>query len=282
MKKLSGLRLKIHRVIYEADTSAGKAFDIVLLSAILLSIIAVMLESVHSIGKAYSGPFKIFEWIITILFTCEYILRLLSVEKPLKYVFSFYGLVDILSILPTYMSLFVGDIHYLMTIRAVRLFRIFRIFKLARFLGEADHLWLALKASRPKITVFLITVITMAILLGSVMYLIEGEENGFTSIPRSIYWAIVTMTTVGYGDITPQTITGQMLATIIMVMGYGIIAIPTGIVSAELAFSNKKKITTQACPSCSLEGHESDAKHCKFCGVELNPDEQIALDINNE
>jgi len=271
MSKNTDWRLNLHTIIYEADTPIGKAFDIFLLTAILFSVLAVLLESVSSIEIKFGNFFRIFELIITLLFTVEYILRLIAVKKPMKYVLSFYGIVDLLSILPTYISLFLGDIHYLLIIRAIRLLRVFRIFKLARFLNEADHLWRALRASRPKIIVFLITVITIVLIMGSIMYLIEGAENGFTSIPRSIYWAIVTMTTVGYGDITPQTVPGQILASTIMVLGYGIIAIPTGIVTAELAISSRSMLTTQACPSCTKEGHESDAVHCKFCGTELNP-----------
>jgi voltage-gated potassium channel len=199
----------------------------------------------------------------------EYFLRIISIRKPWKYIFSFYGLIDLLAIVPSYISLFVAGSQYLLIVRVLRLIRIFRVLKLARYLGEAKRLVSALKASRPKITVFLVVVMTSTIVVGSIMYLIEGEANGYTSIPRSIYWAVVTMTTVGYGDITPHTVLGQTLSAFLMILGYGLIAVPTGIVSAELVRSGGQQVSTQACPSCSREGHDPDAEHCKFCGEKL-------------
>ncbi len=210
------------------------------------------------------------EWFFTILFSIEFIARIVTIGKPLRYVFSFFGLVDIFSILPTYLSLIVPGSRYLLVIRSLRLIRIFRIFKLTRYLSEGDTLLSALRASRYKVTVFLGTVATLVIIMGTLMYIVEGAEHGFTSIPRGIYWAIVTLTTVGYGDIAPKTVFGQFLASIIMIMGYGIIAVPTGIVTAELAgIKTRGMITTQSCPECSRQGHDSDATHCKFCGGKL-------------
>ena len=261
-------QIKLHEIIFEADTKAGKWFDILLLWAILLSVAAVMLESVESISTQYGNELRIIEWSFTIIFTFEYIARILSVGKPLKYIFSFYGIIDLVSILPSFIGVFVSGTHTLSIIRSIRLLRVFRILKLVRFIGEANLLAKALKASRAKITVFLFAVLSLTFILGTIMYLIESPEAGFTSIPRSIYWAIVTLTTVGYGDIAPQTILGQTLASIIMIIGYAIIAVPTGIVSSEIAKA-KVHTNTQACPQCSLEGHDDDAKHCKFCGSEL-------------
>ncbi len=262
----------LYEVIFEADTATGKAFDVVLLWSILLSVAAVLLESVEAIRTNY-GPFLYaMEWGFTILFTIEYVVRTICVRRPWLYTRSFYGIVDLLSILPTYLSLFIGGSHALIVIRALRLLRVFRVFKLARYVGEASILMDALRASRAKITVFLLTVLSIVLIVGSLMYLIEGshEGSGFTSIPTSLYWTIVTMTTVGYGDITPQTVAGKALASMVMIIGYGIIAVPTGIVTAELsAVSQQRRITTHVCPDCHREGHEPDAKCCKFCGVAL-------------
>lgn len=272
-KKHNGLKPwqnKMHEVIFEADTTAGKLFDILLLLMIVISIVVVMLESVPSIGKKYGSELFIIEWGITIIFTIEFFARLLCVGKPLKYIFSFYGLVDILSILPGYLSLFITGTHSLSVIRSLRLLRVFRILKLAQFIGEANLLIRSLKASRAKIIVFMFFVMSLTFILGSLMYIIESPEDGFTSIPRSIYWAIVTLTTVGYGDIAPQTDLGQFIASFIMITGYAIIAVPTGIVSAEIAKQDKVlAMSTQVCPSCSQEGHDSDAEYCKFCGSKL-------------
>ncbi len=266
--KLSPWQLKLHDVIFEADTRAGKWFDILLLWAILLSVATVMLESVDSISAVYGEELRIIEWVFTLLFTLEYIARLISIGKPLKYVFSFYGIIDFVSIVPTYLGIFITGTQSLAIIRSIRLLRVFRILKLVRFIGEANVLIKVLKASRAKIVVFLFALLSLTFILGTIMYLIESPESGFTSIPRSIYWAIVTLTTVGYGDIAPQTVLGQTLASFIMIIGYAIIAVPTGIVGAELA-KTKVNLNTQACPECSLEGHDDDATHCKYCGATL-------------
>lgn len=264
------LRHRLHTIIYEADTPAGKAFDIILLFLIVCSIVAVMLESVAELDARYHSWFVALEWIITILFSMEYILRLYAVQQPIRYARSFYGIIDLLSILPTYISVLFPGMQYLATIRALRLLRIFRIFKLGRYLGEGHILLTALRNSRAKIIVFLTAVFTVVVVVGSVMYLIEGEQgSGFTSIPRSIYWAVVTITTVGYGDITPVTTIGQFLSAVLMVTGYAIIAVPTGIVSMEISRAQQGKPTTQACRNCSREGHDTDAQYCKFCGEPL-------------
>ncbi len=260
---------KIHEVVYEADTPAGRLFDITLLWAILISILVVMLESVNSIKAVYGTELELLEWTFTILFSIEYILRIISIQKPFKYILSFYGIVDLLSILPTFLSLFIAGSHSLIVIRSLRLLRVFRILKLAHFIGEANSLLKALKASKAKIIVFLFTVLSLTFILGTAMYLIEGRipDSGFTSIPRSIYWAIVTLTTVGYGDIAPQTVLGQFIASLIMIIGYAVIAVPTGIVSAEIVKKDDStKVSTQACRSCAKEGHDADATHCKYCG----------------
>jgi len=261
---------KLHEIIFEADTPTGKAFDVVLLINIGLSVFAVMLESVESISIRYGNLLRTMEWMFTFLFTLEYLLRIISVRKPLGYVFSFLGIIDLLAILPTYLSLFFVSTQALVIFRAIRLLRIFRVFKLARYLKEGRIISLALKASRFKITVFLTGVMSVVLIMGTLMYLIEGAENGFTSIPRSVYWAIVTLTTVGYGDIAPQTIPGQMVAAAIMILGYAIIAVPTGIVTSELSKVVEKEASTQSCPECSREGHDVDAVYCKYCGAELN------------
>jgi len=270
--KLAKWQQKLHEIIYEADTPAGKFFDVALLWAILLSILGVMLESVDPIRLKYGKALEYVEWGFTIFFTVEYILRIISIGKPFRYIFSFYGIVDFLSIIPTYMGLFVSGVQSLRVLRTIRLLRVFRIFKLGRYLGAGKTLVDALKASRPKIIVFLFGVMTVVIIMGTVMYLIEDYEGTkFTSIPRSIYWAIVTLTTVGYGDISPETVLGQTLASIIMILGYSIIAVPTGIVSAEIANAEQAEaISTQSCPQCSAEGHDKDAIHCKYCGGQLN------------
>ena len=270
---LPAWKKRLQEIIFEADTPAGKLFDVFLLFIIVLSTLVVMLESVPSQTNQYKNLFVILEWVFTILFTIEYILRVLVVNRKRHYIFSFFGIVDLLSILPSYLALIFTGAQVLIVIRIIRLFRIFRILKLAQFIGAGNSLRKAMLASRHKISVFLLTVIMSVIISGTLMYLIEGPENGFTSIPISIYWAIVTMTTVGYGDISPHTPLGQALASFIMVLGYGIIAVPTGIVSAEMFdLKTKEKLTTQVCPNCLKEGHDSDAHHCKFCGSKLNSD----------
>jgi voltage-gated potassium channel len=263
-----GWRRRLHEIIFEADTPAGRAFDVALLVAILLSVLAVLLESMAELRQDYGGVLRAVEWTFTGLFTIEYSLRLVSVTRPGRYAFSFFGLVDLLAILPTYLALAVPAAQSLMVIRAIRLLRVFRILKLARFLEDADLLIRALTASRRKITLFLGGLVTLALIMGTLMYLIEGEEHGFTSIPRSMYWAVVTMTTVGYGDIVPQTTLGRILAAAVMILGYSIIAVPTGIVSVELARVSRP-VSTQACPACGRQGHDVDARHCKHCGAAL-------------
>lgn len=262
-------RRTLHEVIFEADTPAGKAFDILLLVCIVISVIAVLLESVAGIRAHYGPALRAVEWGITLLFTVEYLLRLASVGQPLKYATSFYGVVDLMAIAPTYMSLVVAGSQSLLVIRALRLLRVFRVMKLVHFVGEAAVLRQALRASAKKIAVFLITVATLVLIIGAVMYLVEGEKNGFTSIPQSIYWAVVTLTTVGYGDIAPHTVLGKFLASVVMIIGYGIIAVPTGIVTVALSGATQKKIVTQACPECAAEGHDADAAFCKYCGSRL-------------
>ncbi|AJR04051.1 ion transporter [Siansivirga zeaxanthinifaciens] len=277
-KPLNSWRRKLHEIIYEADTPAGKLFDVVLLIIILASIAFVMLESVKSINVKYFELLNVLEWLITILFSIEYIARIIAVKKPLKYIFSFYGIIDFLSTAPKYISLFLGGIHALAALRALRLLRVFRILKLVHFLGASQNLVKALKASRAKISVFLLAVIIVCIILGTIMYLVEGEENGFTNIPVSVYWCIVTLTTVGFGDIAPQTPLGQFIASLVMILGYGIIAVPTGIVSAEYTnqFKNEKtpkkedvNLNTQSCPNCSKENHRDDADFCYNCGHKI-------------
>ena len=267
-------RKKTHEIIFEADTFLGKLFDIVLLILILLSVGAVMLESVEYYHTKYHHVLLPFEWTITGIFSLEYILRIISVKKPLKYIFSFYGLIDLVSIIPSYLGIFLfsESIASIQTVRTIRLLRVFRILKLIRYVKEVNALKQALIASRQRIVVFLLAVLAIATIMGTIIYMIEDPKDGFTSIPRSIYWAIVTLTTVGYGDISPQTGLGQFFASIIMILGYAIIAVPTGMISVELAFANK--MNTQSCPSCSLEGHENNAKFCKHCGTELNPEDE--------
>jgi len=259
----------LFEIIFEADTPAGKWFDIVLIISILLSVITVMLDSVGSIRAKYGEFLYAAEWFFTILFTVEYVFRLLCVGKPIRYAVSFFGIVDLLAILPTYMSLLFFGSRYLLVVRVLRVLRIFRVLKLGHHTKEAIVLREALYASRRKIIVFLFVVLTLVVIIGSLMYVIEEEEDGFTSIPRSVYWAVVTLTTVGYGDISPKSGTGQFLAAIVMILGYSIIAVPTGIVTVELSRAYTEKTSSQACPNCSAEGHDRDAQYCKFCGTKL-------------
>ncbi|MCF6222306.1 MAG: ion transporter [Flavobacteriaceae bacterium] len=259
---------KIHQVIYEADTKPGKFFDIILLWAILASIALVMLESIAELDAKYHSFFNISEWVITVFFTIEYILRIISVRQPKKYIFSFYGVIDLLSTIPKYLSLVFGGAHALVALRALRLLRVFRILKLVRFVGATNNLRKALKESKYKISVFISAVLVICIIIGTVMYLIEGDKSGFTSIPKGIYWAIVTLTTVGYGDIAPQTGLGQFIASMVMILGYGVIAIPTGIITAEIV-KQKVSTNTQACPNCSTERHNDDATFCYKCGEKI-------------
>ncbi len=270
--KLSPLQEIIHEIIFEADTPKGKIFDIILLVFIVLSVIVVMLESVDWLNQKYITLFHVLEWIFTIFFTIEYVLRLYSVAKPLKYATSFFGIIDLLAILPSYIGLLLvsSQAQYLLSIRAMRLFRVFRIFKLTKFLRQSNIILISLRRSKEKIFVFLVFILLSVTILGSIMYFVEGEANpAFANIPVSIYWAIVTLTTVGYGDISPITPFGQFLAAVVMIMGYSVIAVPTGIVSSELIRSSDESSNTQACKSCSKEGHDDDAEYCKYCGTFL-------------
>jgi len=264
------LREKFYRVIFESETPGGKLFDIVLLILIVLSILAVALESVKSVRLRYGQFLLVSEWAITIAFTIEYFLRIWSVQKPWKYITSFYGVIDLLAILPSYIGLVVTGSAGLMVIRALRLLRIFRILKLNRYTKASIILRNAMLASLSKISVFLFAIIMVVIIVGTTMYLIEGEANGFKDIPTSIYWAIVTLTTVGYGDIAPQTATGQFLASFVMILGYGIIAVPTGIVTAEVLASRRGK-SERVCPNCLHEDIENNDRYCHHCGNRLNP-----------
>ena len=257
----------LYRVIFESDTPAGKAFDLALLCAIGASVLVVMLESVKSIQSEHAILLRDLEWIFTGLFTVEYILRLLCVRRPLRYVWSFYGLIDLLAILPSYIYLFTSA-NYVMVVRIVRLLRVFRVLKLAHFLQETETLVAALRASSRKIIVFLFSVLALVTIMGTVMYLVEGERNGFTSIPHSVYWAIVTLTTVGYGDITPHTTLGRFIASLIMIMGYGIIAVPTGIFSLELRAA-AKALKARACAKCGTTETDPAARYCRRCGSTL-------------
>ena len=268
-KPLGDFRGRHHEIIFEADTTAGKIFDIALILSITASVVAVTLDSVGSIRQLH-GEFLIgVEWSFTILFTIEYFLRLYCIGRPVRYATSFFGIVDLLAIAPTYLSLLFPGSQYLIVIRILRVLRIFRVLKLVQFVSETNVLLRAIRASSHKIIVFLFFVVTMVVIFGSLMYLVEGEEAGFTSIPRSIYWAIVTLTTVGYGDIAPKSGFGQAVAALVMIMGFSIIAVPTGFVTAELTMAISKSVSTQACPQCSAEGHEMGAKYCKDCGAKL-------------
>jgi len=256
-------------VIFEAHTPAGKAFDVSLIIAILASVLAVMLDSVPWIHARFGEELYVAEWFFTILFTVEYVLRLWCIQNTALYARSFYGVIDLLGIIPTYLSLFVAGTQYLLVIRVLRVLRVFRVLRMVRYVGEAEMLAQALRASSRKIVVFISTVVALVIIFGSLMYLIEGEEHGFTSIPKSIYWAIITLTTVGYGDIAPMTPLGQGLASLIMIMGYGIIAVPTGIVTLELSEASRRSANTRTCPACSAEGHTREATYCWRCGSHL-------------
>ena len=274
----NNLKSKLHTIIYEADTPMGKLFDVVLLILILVSVILVMLESVASIDTHYHDFLYFGEWVITIFFTIEYILRIITVKKASNYIFSFYGIIDFLSTIPLYLSFILAGSNALLAVRALRLLRVFRILKITRYMGEANKLNKALRDSKPKIFVFLFAVLILSIIAGTIMYLVEGEQSGFVSIPISVYWCIVTLTTVGFGDIAPVTPLGQFIAAIIMIMGYGIIAVPTGIVSAE--YASKKThtvddpeyihVNTQSCQNCNENNHHDNAEFCHKCGSTLH------------
>lgn len=275
MKLRKSWRQKIHEVIYGTHTPAGKLFDILLLVLIVYSVIIVMLESIPTFDEKHHDFLNLSEWVVTILFSIEYILRIVSINRPRKYIFSFFGIVDLLSTIPKYLSLFLIGSQYITAFRILRLLRVFRILKLVRFVGEANNLVRALNASRTKIFVFVFFVIVISVLLGTVMYIVEGPTHGFTSIPHSVYWTIVTLTTVGYGDISPETPLGQFIATLIMIIGYGVIAVPTGIVSAEYAagtYKEKNIDTERTCPDCGTEILRLDSHYCRQCGHRLSDD----------
>jgi len=268
--KLKPWRIRLHDTIYESNTIAGKVFDLALLLLIILSIVVVMLDSIKSFNRQYADLFNVLEWTFTILFTIEYILRLISIQKPWRYVFSFLGIIDLLAIIPSYLSIFFSGAQSLLVFRALRFLRVFRIFKLTHFLSEMEFLKIAIAGSLKKISIFMLVVLSLVIILGSVMYMVEGGKNGFDSIPDSIYWAIVTITTVGYGDISPATPLGKFIASVIMLIGYGIIAVPTGIITTEMALAvRSRKEGHETCPGCGKEGHDRDAVFCKFCGTIL-------------
>ena len=283
-KNTAAWKTKLHTIIYEADTPMGKLFDVVLLILILVSVIFVMLESVKGFPEKVYDILYYGEWVITIFFTFEYIARVITIKKPSQYIFSFYGIIDFLSTIPLYLSFILVGSNVLLTVRALRLLRVFRILKVTRYLGEANKLSKALNDSKAKILVFLFFVLIISIIAGTVMYLVEGEESGFVSIPISVYWCIVTLTTVGFGDIAPVTPLGQLIAAFIMIMGYGIIAVPTGIVSAEYAKTTKKlkpddenyvHVNSQACRECGADKHRDDADFCHRCGTHLHPEDII-------
>ena len=262
-------KIKLGNIIFESDTRPAKAFDVVLLVVILISVALVILESIPEINAKWGAELKVAEWAITLIFTTEYILRIIISTKPVKYIFSFFGIIDLLSVIPTYLSLFLVGAQGLIVIRALRLLRVFRILKLKRYTSESRIIMQALRASRIKISIFLFAILMIITIIGTLMYLVEGEEHGFTSIPIGIYWAIVTLTTVGYGDITPITDLGKFISGIVMIMGYAIIAVPTGIVSAEIVQSARKKKESISCGNCNELDHDINAVYCKKCGNKL-------------
>ncbi|MDW5443487.1 ion transporter [Polaromonas sp. SM01] len=277
-KPLDGWRLHLYTIIFEADTRAGRLFDLSLIGLILLSIAVVMADSVQSLHLAYGRVFTVLEWMFTLLFTAEYVVRLLCVRRPRQYAGSFFGVIDLIAVLPTYLALFFPGLHALIDVRVLRLLRVFRVFKLAAYVAEYQFLGRALAASGRKILVFLSAVLMVVLVMGTVMYVIEGQTNGFTSIPTSVYWAISTVTTVGYGDITPQTDLGRLIASFMMLMGWGILAVPTGIVTAEMAAQRQMQVsqapTTRTCHECLTEGHGPGADFCFNCGARLPPYQQ--------
>lgn len=271
-RPLSGWRLKVYTIIFEADTRAGRAFDMALIALVLASIAVVMLESVAPIKARWGGLFRVLEFVFTALFTIEYLLRLACVRHPWRYARSFYGIVDLLAVLPTYLALFAPELYFLVDVRVLRLLRVFRIFKLGAYVAEYAMLAHALRASARKILVFLSVVLMAVLILGTVMYVVEGPGNGFTSIPTSLYWAISTITTVGFGDITPKTDLGRAIASLMMLLGWGVLAVPTGIVTAEMtAQRHGRPTTTRSCHDCLSEGHLPEARFCRDCGTGLPP-----------
>lgn len=273
------LKSTLYHIIFGTETRFGKLFDIVLIYAILLSVLAVMLDTVESLSSNYPQIFFTLEWFFTIVFTIEYLLRLYCSPNRLKYVFSFYGIVDLVSIIPSYLALFITGAQYLLIIRLIRVLRIFRVLKLVKYLSDADTLVRSMMLARRKILIFFFSVLVLCTLFGCLMYVVEGGDHGFTSIPESIYWAIVTVTTVGYGDITPHTTIGQIISSLAMLMGYSIIAIPTGIITAELANEMQRKKVVSHCPNCGKSGHDMDAIHCKWCGANMESNQTLAHDV---
>jgi voltage-gated potassium channel len=266
---MRNLRTRLHDIIFQHDSPAERAFDVVVIVAILLSVLVVMLDSVASIAAAYGRILYAAEWGFTILFTVEYLLRLWTAPRRLAYARSFYGVVDLLSVLPTWLSILFPPGRFLVVLRVLRVLRVFRILKLAEYVEQGAVLQAALRASRYKITVFVCTVLTVTVVVGALMYLIEGPASGFTSIPQSVYWAIVTLTTVGYGDVAPAGPLGKALAATLMIMGYGIIAVPTGIVTLELDRASRASGPRRVCPGCGVDRHDPDATFCKYCGTQL-------------
>jgi voltage-gated potassium channel len=269
----SGWRRRAYAIIFEAETRAGRLFDVALLVAILVSVAVVVADSVEPVAKAHGRLLDVLEWAITLLFTVEYALRLACVRRPLRYATSFWGIVDLLAVLPSYLALFVPNAELLLDVRVLRLLRVLRVFKLGAYFGEYRTLGLALAASRRKILIFLSIVLMIVLLMGTLMYVVEGPEHGYTSIPAGVYWAIVTMTTVGYGDITPHTAAGRVIASVMMLVGWGILAVPTGIVTAEMTARRvgAPEPSTRTCPECLTEGHDGRARFCKDCGARLRP-----------
>ncbi|OQW89974.1 MAG: ion transporter [Rhodoferax ferrireducens] len=268
-KPLSGWRLQFYTVIFEADTRAGRLFDQVLIAIILTSVAVVIADSVHSIAERFHRQLTLAEWLFTLIFTVEYVARLACVRHPWRYARSFYGVIDLLALLPTYLALLVPEVSALIDVRILRLLRVFRVFKLTAYVSEYQAIGLALRASRRKIAVFLAAVMMIVLVIGTLMYVVEGPANGFTSIPTAVYWAITTMTTVGFGDITPKTDLGRLIASMMMLLGWGTLAVPTGIVTAEMTYARRAPTTTRTCHACLTEGHMPDARFCRHCGDPL-------------
>lgn len=271
-KPLTGWRLKVYTIIFEADTRAGRLFDKALIAIILVSIAVVVGDSVQGVDPTLRAVFAVMEWVFTITFTLEYVARLLCVRHPWRYALSFYGVIDLLALLPTYVALLVPEVHALIDVRVLRLLRVFRIFKLTAYVSEYQSLGRALSASRRKILVFLSAVLMIVLVMGTLMYVVEGPANGFSSIPTSVYWAITTMTTVGFGDITPKTDLGRLIASAMMLLGWGTLAVPTGIVTAEMTAQRSHKTstpTTRTCHECLTEGHVPEANFCLHCGAPM-------------
>ena len=269
-KPLTGWRLRIYTIIFEADTRAGRLFDQWLIAVILSSVLLVVVDSVQHLSGAWSRAFLFLEWLFTLAFTLEYVARLVCVRHPMRYALSFYGLIDLAALLPTYIALFVPEVHALIDVRVLRLLRVFRVFKLTAYVTEYQSLGNALRSSRRKIMVFISAVMMIVLVMGTLMYVVEGPDNGYSSIPASVYWAITTMTTVGYGDVTPKTDLGRLIASLMMLLGWGTLAVPTGIVTAEMTSQRRHEVpTTRTCHECLTEGHSAEANYCLHCGAKL-------------